>query len=409
MPAILFSNKLEGKLDISLNRKNLYELTESLISIFELNLNPDLYLTRFLDVIYEYTTIFNNDIAGFLDWWDENNSKYSIVIPAQDDAIRVMTIHKAKGLESPVVIVPFTNWDTEINGSRDLIWVSSDEKPFNASSSFLVKASGGLKESFFSDDYADEYIMTKLDNLNLLYVALTRAEDRLYVISPEKGNKSKNINRLLGELFSSDEWIAQLKKSDNIYESGVPGKIKVIKTETEIINIVPKQIISTAENSQAVIKSIHGNIRFDKAETYSKSVNKGLLLHKALSYIKTADDISSAVEMLNMQGLISDDYAKDIEIELTNIINDKRISALFKKGIEVKTEAEIISKEGVFRPDRVISNGKNLVLVDYKTGKEKKADSDQMKKYSSILKEAGYNITEANLLYLDKLNIVKVI
>lgn len=409
MPDELFSNKQDGKINLSLSRKNLYELTETLVSIFGLNLNPDLYLTRFLDVVHEYTSVYNNNIAGFLDWWDENSSKYSIVIPSQSDAIRVMTIHKAKGLESPVVIVPFANWDTEISGSRDLIWVSSDEKPFNASSSFLVKASSDLKESYFSDDYANEYILTKLDNLNLMYVAFTRAEERLYVISPQKGNNSKNINRLLNDLFFSDERLAQLKKSGNIFEFGAPGEIKKTGHAQGMQNIIPVQIVSTGENKKAVIKPLHGNIRFDKAESYNESVNKGLLLHKALSYIKTADDIHSAVEMLKLHGLITENFAKDIEAELVKIVNDKRITEWFKKDSEIRTEAEILAKEGIFRPDRIVMDGNDLTLIDYKTGKENKKHSEQMKKYSAVLNEAGYRITGAYLLYLDNLNIVKVL
>ncbi|MGH2575309.1 MAG: UvrD-helicase domain-containing protein, partial [Ignavibacteria bacterium] len=117
-----------GGINPRLYRLNLYELVENLIIIFGLNDKADAYLLRFLDVIDEYTQKNSADIAGFFDWWDENFGNYSIVVPAGEDAVNIMTIHKAKGLESPVVIVPYANWKTD---AMDFIWTSSEKAPFN--------------------------------------------------------------------------------------------------------------------------------------------------------------------------------------------------------------------------------------------------------------------------------------
>ena len=411
MPSELFSRageKSTPKINPNLYRQNLYELTESLIRIFGLNKKPDLYLTRFLDVIFEYTLKYNQDINAFNNWWDDNYTKYSISVTGQIDAIKVMTIHKAKGLESPVVIIPFTSWETELSGNRDNIWVSSNTIPFDSSSSYLVKAVKDLKESYFADDYDFEYVMTKLDNLNLMYVAFTRARDRLYIISPQKANRSNNINSLLAALFENNEWFKSHKTGECIYEFGEPVKIPSEKEDIETETLKSETLTSVNFHNKIVIKPIHENISFERAENFYKAYNRGLILHKALSYIKSAADINRSAEKIKELGLITDNQDEDLRAELNKIVTDKRIAGWFDPNSEIKTEQEIITDEGIFRPDRIIIKGSKITLVDYKTGKELTEHKSQMKKYSEIIKHMGYREIESYLFYLGDLNIVRV-
>ncbi|HEY3249810.1 MAG TPA: UvrD-helicase domain-containing protein, partial [Ignavibacteria bacterium] len=323
MPRELFSSVSDEKLDPNLYRLGLYELTETLIRIFELNKQPDLYLTRFLDVILEFITIHSQDVTSFLTWWEENNKNYCIVVPEQENAIRAMTIHKAKGLQSPIVIIPYANWDTEM---MDYFWASSSASPFDKSSAYLVRGSRDLKESYFEEDYSSEFVMTKLDNLNLMYVAFTRAAERLYVISPERNIYIKDINKYLTGFFNSDGWLQKHKTGENIYEFGLPGKISAAEkqTKTEIINA--PAITASDFHNRIVIKPVHENISLEYAESYQTAHYRGIILHKALSLIRTKKDVPGAVAKLAAQGLIEKNKTQEFEKEITGIIEHKDTS-----------------------------------------------------------------------------------
>ncbi|HMT12231.1 MAG TPA: UvrD-helicase domain-containing protein, partial [Ignavibacteria bacterium] len=164
IPPEFFEDVSQDKVNSRLFGMGLYELAEELIRTFELGGNADAYLLRFLDVIKEYNDEKTGGLNGFIEWWQEKSASASIIVPSQADAVKVMTIHKAKGLQSPVVFMPFVNWDMDIKGGRDLIWVSSDEPPFDESSAFLVKASKELEKSYFAEDYNEEAALTNLDN-----------------------------------------------------------------------------------------------------------------------------------------------------------------------------------------------------------------------------------------------------
>jgi len=406
-----FDSLVKSKIDIKeISNRSLYELTEYLIRTFGLNNKADLYLLRFLDVILEYSSKQSQELNSFIRWWDDMSVNYSIIVSGQSRAIRLMTIHKAKGLESTVVIVPYANWEINISGSRDHIWVSSDDEPFNESSSYLVKAGTDLKESYFASDYNNEFIMTNLDNLNLLYVALTRAKERLYLISPQKGISTKNINTILNSVFESDEWFKSIKTTDNVYEFGTGEKIK--KSEEKKQNITEQSVVSCDFRNRTVIKPFHEKLSISAAETYINSLNRGILLHKALSCINTIDDAESAILKVKSQGLLDENFEDDLRNEIRAILNDNNVSEWFKHGGNIKIEAEIITDDPdkpVIRPDRVLIDGKNIKLLDYKTGKEKDDDKKQLQEYTKILKHAGYDNVETYLYYLENKKIVRVI
>ncbi len=392
-----------------IQNRSIYVVTEYLLRIFGLKDKADLYLLRFLDVILEYSSSEEREISSFIPWWDENGNKYSIAVSGQKDAIRLMTIHKAKGLESPVVIIPYANWEININGRQDHIWVSSEEKPFSESSSYLVRASGELLDSFFAEDYNGEFILTNLDNLNLLYVALTRARERLYIISPQKGNKTKNINSVLQSVFESDSQLKELKTGNNAYEFGKKEKIKPAAEDKSSFTV--NAIISSEFRKKAVVKPVHENLEFGRAKDYLNSKNRGIMLHKALSFITSAEDIDNAVNKIKSLRLLDERFEDELKKELTEIINDKNLAGWFDSGGNIKTEAEIITnnpERPVIRPDRVIINKNKVLLIDYKTGKAKEGDKRQLREYCDVLIKAGYSSIEACLYYIEDKKTVKV-
>ena len=167
-----------------LKRKTLPELAESLIRIFKLHKNPRnlAFLQAFQDAILKFSEDNTANISNFRQWWDEQGKNLSVEIPEDIDAIRVLTIHKSKGLEFDAVIIPFCNWSMDHNPRHDnYIWCHQPHWPFDAFDLIPLKYSSRLKKTIFSGDYLEEFSKVHIDNLNLLYVAFTRAAKALLV------------------------------------------------------------------------------------------------------------------------------------------------------------------------------------------------------------------------------------
>jgi ATP-dependent helicase/nuclease subunit A len=210
-------------------QENIYEIVESIILQLDLNSEKDQpFIHAFEDIVLEYTTRNNPDIISFLDWWEENQDKKTINLPEGQDAITIMTIHKSKGLDFPVVIVPFCDWKTDHSPlQQNILWVNTNQTPFKKISMVPVRYGKSLENSFFSDNYFEEKLYAALDSLNLLYVAFTRAKEGLiaYGLS-HKNDKSISAYLLKG--------IQNQKENDN---KNTLELLKYFDAENKVLNI----------------------------------------------------------------------------------------------------------------------------------------------------------------------------
>lgn len=217
-----------------------YEIVENAIRIFNLNDKPDAYLQRFQDLVLEFTLSQGYGIRAFLEWWKEGH--YSVILPEDQDAIRILTIHKSKGLEYPVVMIPYASWDFK-SARSDLIWVQPDEEPFNSFPALPVHASETLSRSLFSEAYGRESAHIAIDNLNLLYVAFTRAKDRLYVNSQaykEQREEVKNIAQVIAGVLLRDD---QYGKEDKIsFGDPIPNPVRKERSDSADTLELPEYI-----------------------------------------------------------------------------------------------------------------------------------------------------------------------
>jgi ATP-dependent exoDNAse (exonuclease V) beta subunit len=419
MPEEFFkTGEVSGRADYSrinpeLNNLTLYELAERLIGIFKLNEPGDSYLLRFQDLILEYMRENNSDITSFISWWEENKNKaeYSIIVPGHEDAIRVMTIHMAKGLQAPVIIIPYANWDMDINPMKDLIWVSNEDvAPFNQSV-FPVRAVSDLSNSHFARDYEEEIALTNLDNLNLIYVAFTRPVERLYVIVPERKIFNKyNAGKLIEEIVTiSSGFSKNYYSMYDFFETGTKNPHKKSEEEDSIKAESLSEYISTDWFSKIVILPRHGSAGlFSTSPAFSKA-KRGLLMHEILAGIKTGDDIDSAIRAAQTGGILTEEEKEQIKSEIEKVITMNETKDWFSGNWEVKTEADILLPGGkTIRPDRVMIKNSNAVIVDYKTGKKSDSHIQQLNNYARVLEQAGFTQIEKYILYLDETEIVKI-
>ncbi|MBL7916397.1 MAG: UvrD-helicase domain-containing protein [Bacteroidia bacterium] len=392
----------------------LYELSEEITDIFGLNTSPDAYLQRFLDVILDYIRSNPPDIANFLEWWEENENKdsCSVIIPSGENAIRVMSIHKSKGLQFPIVIMPFADWD--LKPSKDLMmWVSSDVPPFNEAPAHPVRFSGLLENSVFDADYQNELNANYIDNLNLLYVAFTRAEKQLYVFSKKPGDKINSTNRtgiflmeVLGTFGTLNNWNHEDTKS--VFTVGAFQPKLSVATSARDTSTPIKQWISIPWKSR--IKMGISKKKISIYDPESPDTAYGILFHDLLSKLTHEKNIRLKVTDFIQDSVTDPDIAARILRESEYFIEMGMGNNWFDESYEIVNEAELLLEDGsILRPDRLMIKDKQVIIIDYKTGNEERHHTDQVKQYAAVLSKMGYNDIKIFLIYtsLQKLKEVK--
>ncbi len=428
-------NNLEGILPhyflqgrSNLIKLSLFELTEILIEVFEVGLKGEemAYIQEFQDLVLAFSQQEKNDLASFLEWWEENKSKKSIQVGGNLNAASIYTVHRAKGLQFKFVIIPFCSWklDHEI---KPLLWCKTEEEPFNKLGHVAIRYSSGLKKTFFKKDYENEFAKSHLDNLNLLYVALTRAEEGMFVMAPRPKEKKKPKEddqsiKTVGDLLYHTIKITNLNNHFNAETNILEiGKLKVLETNEKEIEVSPLKLTHYATNDwrkKLVIKR-EGTSFFQSNESESKGrINQGLLMHKVLSLIYTKDDVHSVLQKLNNEGVISKEEIDPLFNKLTELLINPKIENWFTKEWQVKTEISIITQDGKQpRPDRVMIKNvvhrgikkQKAIVIDFKTGVKNNSDKRQVEEYAHTLSLMGYLEVEAFLLYLETTEVVPVV
>ena len=237
---------------------------------------PDSYLMRFMDIIHDYTSKYTGDITGFLKWWEESKENYSIVVPDEAEAVRIMTIHKAKGLQSPVVIVPFIKWPVDQELRDTTMWVTSEEEePFD-SAPYLVRTTSSLNKTYFEEQYKEERELTCLDNLNLLYVAFTRPVERLYGIIMQKGKSAVTTGSVLHRILTSDIELSKNYDFDkNIFKFGNKTGYS-LKPSKERTSVFLSEYVSNDLYSRITIRPKHESLKLVKDKDFSDKTQWGL-------------------------------------------------------------------------------------------------------------------------------------
>lgn len=388
-----------------LARSPLYQLTEQLIMVFGLNEVPDAYIQRFQDLILEFSSKDKPDLRTFLEWYHENGESdvTSVIIPETENAIRIISVHKSKGLQYPVVIMPFCDWKLLPN-PKDIIWVSSSESPFNASISLPVNPTKNLTETFFSEAYSNELVQNYIDNLNILYVAFTRPEDRLYVFTPlSDESKLTCVSSLLFQTLSGNE---NFDAVNHVFQKGEAGKVSESSIEPESEKLENYPITEWESRLRLSHNSIFEVMGLSEK---NEKVKFGLLVHDVLSRIITPGDSEKILDEMIFKGIISEEEKVILGNQLKEIFSVPETVNWFSPHWKVINETEIMLPEGgVVRPDRVLVNGKNAILVDYKTGNYEKKHEQQVIKYRNILREMGFNEVEGYLFYVSDLKVLKV-
>jgi len=383
----------------NIRKKSLYEAVEIIISKF-LTVEGNAYVQYFLDIVLERDVRNQAGIADFLMYWDKNGSKFSIPSPEGNNAVRIMTIHKSKGLEFPVVIMPFAEEDYS-RKPKDKLWLDTEDSNLNVSKALIDNSSA---VEGFGENASSAFNLKKqeelLDNINVLYVALTRAEEQLYVISQtlkEKkdggfpGNMASFFIKYLIEkgVYDQDKFEYEFGDKGRI---SLPGKIldlvKTIPVVSEVLN--PKNI--KIAQREALMWGTH----------QQEAISYGNVIHEILAYIKNKSDIDLAITKAIENGLIIYDQKEIVYTTLLEIVNHPEISICFDGNIKVLNEQTIVQKYGkTLKPDRIIITENNeAYLLDYKTGLPNPKYTKQIQEYQEAIEDLGYKVLKKVLVYI---------
>ena len=382
----------------NIRKKALYEATEIIIAKVIPIEKRNAYVQYFLDLILEHDLKKQSGISDFLNYWENNSEKLSIPSPEGSDAVRIMTIHKSKGLEFPVVIFPFAEQNYSQN-LGDKIWIAADEAQIGLPKALVSK---NKDVENFGEEASLVYLQKKeedlLDNINVLYVALTRAEEQLYIISGlvsenSKGELPNNMATFFIEFLASEFKEEQLQ-----YEFGSSEKISIMK-----------EVVSNALTIPQLSETLHPkNIKIAQRESVmwntkqQKAIEYGNIIHEILAFIKTKNDIDLAITKAIENGLIISNQKEAVLATISEIVNHKELTDYFSEEHKVMNEQTIIQKQGnIVKPDRMsISKDKKVFLLDYKTGQHLPKHKTQLENYQKTIEDMGYKVEKKSLIYI---------
>lgn len=378
-----------------ISKLSLCDRIQQLISFFHLGdiQGEEIFLQCFLDCVFQYVNDNNADIRGFIEWWEKVGKNKTVPCPNVDDAINVMTIHQSKGLEFEHVIIPFV-WSIKVM-QGDILWCQNPNKTDESQPQLLPISS---KENLVNTDFADIYLAEKLniliDNLNLLYVAFTRAVQGLYCMTPykEQGKINSTAQLLCAYLNNHQEQLTEADDS-TIYQEGIEDlsqclPAQSLKNPSEVLGFQYHAISDRLKIKNTFVphqlnKPLHEDRR-----------RLGIIMHDILKNIHYEEDFNSAVQVALCEGRISVDETEVIRQELDRFRKMVQSEDWFDKKYIVHNEASILLPNGLTRrPDRLMidPNERKAIVIDYKFGEliDDKYTS-QVKDYMNYITQMGY-------------------
>ncbi len=387
---------------------SIYDLAEHIIRTFQLNNGaPNPFLICLLDKIQE-ATFKQNDIGSFLEWWNEHGHKISISTPEGTNAVTIMTIHKSKGLQFPVVICPFVNWELKSRKST-LEWVNINTDLGLDLPVGLIPLKKAIKHTPFSSLLEREEESNLLDNINLLYVALTRPEKQLHIISDTNTTDKKgNLKKGLISSYLYDICQTHPNFIDNTILVGENKPIEQLNKDQQVINLLSiNNILSTNWKDKVHLSELYKKNWTEG--TYRESIEKGNTIHLILSKIETTTDTNKIIDRLSSEGAINYHNTEELKKEVSEIFNIPSVSEWFDGNGIVKNEHEIITNKGKsLRPDKIILYNNKTYVIDFKTGEKENKHKKQITIYGTILREMGYENVHQYLLYTKHKEVVLV-
>ncbi|WP_422095078.1 UvrD-helicase domain-containing protein [Tenacibaculum sp. MEBiC07804] len=406
-----FFNELQSfSVDFNLNiyfELPFYDKIEYIIRSFNLLLSSDAYVQFFLDVVLDQQNK-GNDVNDFIEFWNVKKEVLSIVTSEDADAVHIMTIHKSKGLEFPVVIFPY---DLDIYRQvKPKVWFDGLPETFDGFKSLFIDFNKSLANinSRGTEMYNQQIQELELDNLNLLYVALTRAVEQLHIITEKKiGKSGENTNYYSGIFISFLKNVGLWLDTENEYHFGESLRFSEKLIQQRQVQIQEK-FITTAWQRHNIVLLASASKLWDTNQ--EKSIQYGNLVHAILSEIYIKSDIERVFHFYTMQGDLSTELLSSIKSLIVNVVDHPLLKDYFSNEVIAFNEKEILTvNNDIIIPDRLVFSNKNVTIIDYKTGVESVTHVNQLEQYADELESLEFKIIKKILVYINDEVLVKEI
>ncbi|NVO21032.1 MAG: UvrD-helicase domain-containing protein [Bacteroidetes bacterium] len=386
----------------------LYDLCEEIIRIFGLDGQPyNSYIQFFLEFVGRQVSSDAFQLADLLESWEEKKNQLSVVVPEGIDAVRIMTIHKAKGLEFPVVIWPFAT--ETLKSTRDKLWIETNHPVLEGLPVALVPTNKELEDVGYSELYNAERNKSLLDMVNLIYVAFTRPVEKLFILTKQPGN-SKSENASLPVLLQQylDQTDLPWENEGTRYTLGEINSVYQVPGKSVQMSGILDSMISASWQ-----KRIRLARRAPNTWTAGQSVDSqlwGNLVHECLSRVRNSDHLDEIIETIKEASQLPEEWIPELQKQVSLVIGHPWLKPYFVADVQARPESSILLPEGTeVRPDRVILYGNEAVILEFKTGKPNDSHVKQLLTYSDTLEKMGYEKIRRFLVYIDDEVIVKEI
>lgn len=428
---------------------NIYDTCVQICKSNNFNILEDVFLQYFMNMVHEWQSRHSAGISDFLEFWEKKKSKLAVQITGDLDCVNIMTIHKAKGLEFKVVMYPYADTNLKSSFTQSEIWIQCADNQYTKDipylDAFLLKLSKEkLTGTIFEKLVETENNKTMLDNLDIMYVAMTRAKNMLFVYTNDKkpSEKSDNSYNLFTDFFEDSLLDIQHKKNPSddaafddffvhnnefgIVEGEEQTSFNYGNFDATLLNIKEKdtkddevKILELKEGEQAsTTLNWFDKLQVDAdptmiwAEKGSFMPEEwGSLVHQILSKIKTIDDAERALRPYVNDGTIDEEQAAKLLDTFRKVTDIPELKPAFSADAVVKNEMDIHTYDGrIIRPDRYAETPHGTILIDYKTGKAHEEYFNQLQDYTAALMQMNGNQSiKAYLVYLgDEIKLVEV-
>lgn len=400
---IPFLTKEHG-FDVSqLKGKPVLTILETAIVQFKLNEGSVAHISFLMDEVLDLEKREGPSVYAFLNFWESKKESLSIAAPDGVDAVKIMTIHKAKGLEFPFVIFPFADSTLIKRDKKSWVAATSQEDEIGLDEFLLNTKSDMLEYNPITQaKYLEVEQKSLLDAMNVLYVALTRPEKGLFVITEKSKKEIASIEAASSyqDLF---QWYVQqhnlTETESGIYAIGTFPSENTKKAIPSTANYIPYVSRAKTESGFA-ISTTSGRLWDDER---LEAIEMGNVIHFALSQIKTAKDVDPILERLEIEGHFPKESSASIKQKVLAVVNHPKLEGLFLEHLRILNEQEILTTSGQsLRPDRIVLDGKQATVVDYKTGKPSPKHKEQIANYADVLREMDFEIKQSIIVYIDQ-------
>ncbi|MEZ5009292.1 MAG: UvrD-helicase domain-containing protein [Chitinophagales bacterium] len=382
---------------------SVFDALEFLIDQTNVDASHNLFVNHFRQLVFNFFKTESSSINDFLEFWTNEGFRQSVQLKNGIDKINVLTVHKSKGLEFPVVFMPFCDWNFFEKTHESYLWLKDEH--LHPTINFPIRVVSDMLATHFAEDYLHERKLAWIDNINLMYVAFTRAKEVLYVTTPYKNQSSSSpiplsaAQFIIAALETNGETVH--KKENTLYEvgslEGLPKRTVDKDKKADNVTALSKL---PANNKALALKS-----SFD-----SKEIRVGNLVHLALYFLAT-NEASVAMEKAINEGSYTKqeiDLAKQHFSKLTT--SESKFMEWMSTATQSWDEQPIFYQGNVYRPDKIFQLSNQYIIVDYKTGAESNQYHSQLKLYIEALKSLGISENiEAYILYSEEGRIVEVV